>query len=87
LQPKKKAYNNYIKTYHNKQKSTWKIIDTESGRIHKQNDHHDLIKKVNDSNVAEQIDDYFISIGNKTIKSTNASDSLDTDYVAYIEHI
>jgi hypothetical protein len=51
------------------------------------NDHHDLIKKSNDSNVAEQINDYFISIGNKTIKSTNSSESSDTDYVAYMEQM
>jgi hypothetical protein len=76
---KKMAYNNYIKTSHNKQKSTWKIIDTESGRTHKRNDHNDLIKKINDSNVADQINDYFISIGNKIIKSSNSSDSSDTD--------
>jgi hypothetical protein len=78
------AYDNYIKTSHNKQKSTWKIIDTESGRTHKHSDQHDLIKKFNDSNVAEQIYDYLISIGNKTIKSTNSSDS---DYVAYMEQM
>jgi hypothetical protein len=81
------AYENYIKTSHNKQKSIWKIIDTESDRTHIRNDHHDLIKKSNDSNVAEQINDYFISIGNKTIKSTNSSESSNTDYVAYMEHM
>jgi hypothetical protein len=80
-----KAYDNYIKTSHNKQKSDWKIITTEMGRTPKHNDYYDLIKKFKDSNAAEQINDHFISIGNKVIKSTNSKhfNSSDIDYLPF----
>jgi hypothetical protein len=65
------AYGNFIKKSHNKLNSTWKIINTESGRISKQNNSQDLIKKFKNQNAAEHINGYFISISNKLIKTDN----------------
>jgi hypothetical protein len=56
------TYDNYVKTSHNKQKSTWKIINAETGRTPKHNDYQDLIKKFNDSNAAEQINQLIVSV-------------------------
>jgi hypothetical protein len=48
---KKMAYDNYIRKSHNKLNSTWKIINSETGRISKRNDFQDLIKKCKHQNV------------------------------------
>jgi hypothetical protein len=59
------------------------------GRTPKHNDYHDLIKKFNDSNAAEQINYHFISVEDKVIKSTNSKhcNSSDTDYLTFLEQM
>ncbi|PNF44137.1 hypothetical protein B7P43_G03190, partial [Cryptotermes secundus] len=83
---KKNSYDNYIRKSHNELKSTWKIINSETGRISKRNDLQDLIKKCKNQNAAEQINDYFISIGNKLINRDNGKHSniLDTEFLPYM---
>jgi hypothetical protein len=68
---KKMAYDDFISKSHNKLKSTWKIIQSETGRIDKQNTFMDLIAKFKNQNAAEQVNDYFISIGDKLTMSDN----------------
>jgi hypothetical protein len=58
-----------------KLKSTWKIINSESSRIDKQNNFRDLIEKFKNQNAAEQVNDYFISSGNKFTMSDNDKNS------------
>jgi hypothetical protein len=59
------AYGDFMSKSHNKLKSIWKIINSETGRIDKQNTFRDLIDKFKIQNAADQVNDYFISIGNK----------------------
>jgi hypothetical protein len=73
----------------NKDKSVWKVISTESGRTPNYNNDHDLIKKCNNSDGVEQINDHFIAIGNKVIKSTisNHCKSSATDFSPFMEQM
>jgi hypothetical protein len=71
----KMVYDDFISKSHNKLKSTWKIINSETGRIVKQNTFRDLIEKFKNQNAAEQVNDYFISIGNKLTVSDNDKNS------------
>jgi hypothetical protein len=89
VEAKNMAYDKYIKKSKNKQKSVWKVINIESGRTPNYNDHHDLIKKCNDSNGVEQINDHFIAIGNKVIKSTisNHCKPSATDFLPFMEQM
>jgi uncharacterized protein (UPF0297 family) len=70
---KKMAYDNCIKKSYNKLNTTWKIINTETGRISKCDDARHLIEKFNGQNVAELINEYFISIANKLTNSVIVS--------------
>jgi hypothetical protein len=83
------AYDKYVKTSQNKLKSVWKVINTELGRTPNYNDHYDLIKKSNDSNGVEQINDHFIAIDNKVIKSTisNHCKPSATDFLTFMEQM
>jgi hypothetical protein len=54
--------------------STWKIINKETGRISKHDDTQHLIEKFNGQNVAEQMNEYFISIANPSV----------TNYVSFM---
>jgi hypothetical protein len=85
---KKMAYDNYIRKSHNKFKSTWKIINSETGRIPKHSDLQDLIKKFKNLNAAEQINDYFISFGNKSLITDNGkhSSTSTTEYQLFMQH-
>jgi hypothetical protein len=69
---KKMAYDKCIKKSYNKLKTTWKIINTETGRTSKCDDTQHLIEKCNGQKVAELINVYFISIANKLINSVNS---------------
>jgi hypothetical protein len=84
---KKMAYDNFIKESHNKMNSTWKIINTETGRTTKRDDIQYLIDKSHDQNVAEIINEYFLSIANKLSNSVNSSqcNSSDIDYLSFME--
>jgi hypothetical protein len=66
---KKMAYDNYIKKSCNTLNTTWKIIYKETGTISKRDDTQHLIEKFNGQNVAEQMNEYFISIANSFIHS------------------
>jgi hypothetical protein len=81
------ACGNFIRKSHNKLNSTWKIINTETGRIPKHNNFQDLIKKFTNLNAAEQINDYFISIGNKSIKIDKGKhgNSSATEFLSYMQ--
>jgi hypothetical protein len=80
------AYDNYIKKSHNKLNSTWKIINSETGRIPKQNYLEELIKKFKKQNAEEQINIYFISIGKKLLKTDNNkhSNTLTAEFLPYM---
>jgi hypothetical protein len=65
---KKVSYDNCIKNSYNKLNSTWKIINTETGRTTKLYDTQLLIKKFSGQIVAELINEYFISICNNSIQ-------------------
>jgi hypothetical protein len=79
------AFDNFIKKSHNKLNSTWKSISTESGRISKQNNSQDLIKKFKNQNAAEHINDYLISIGNKLMKTdVKHSNSTATEFLPFM---
>jgi hypothetical protein len=68
---KKMAYDDFISKFHNKLKSTWKIINSEKGRINKQNNFRDLIEKFKNQTAADLENDYFISIGNKLMSDND----------------
>jgi hypothetical protein len=56
------AYDNYCIKAHNKIKSTWKIINIETGRTTKRDDTKYLIGKSRGPYVAETINEYFLSL-------------------------
>jgi hypothetical protein len=86
---KKMAYDNCIKKSYNNLNTTWKIINTETGRTSKRDDTQHLIEKFNGQNVTALINEYFISIANKN-KLTNSVNSKQrnssvTDYMSFME--
>jgi hypothetical protein len=68
---KKMAYDNVISKSHNNLNSTWKIINSETGRLIKPNNFLDLTNKFKNQNVTELINDYFITIGSKSAMTDN----------------
>jgi hypothetical protein len=68
---KRMAYDNHIKKLCNKMRTTWKIINTGTGRNMKKNYMQHLIDKYNDKNVAELLNEYFLMIANKLINTVN----------------
>jgi hypothetical protein len=84
---KNMAYDNYIKKSHNKMNTTWKIINTETGRTTKRDDTQYLIDNFNDQNVAEILNKYFVSIANKLTNSVNSNqcNSSGIDYMSFME--
>jgi hypothetical protein len=67
--------------------TTWKIINTETGKTTKHDDTQLLINKYNGQNVAELINECFISICNNLSNSVNSKhcNSSVTDYLSFIE--
>jgi hypothetical protein len=57
---KKMAYDHYCNKMHNKMKSTWKIVNIETGRTTIRDDIQYLIGKCHDQNIAETINEYFL---------------------------
>jgi hypothetical protein len=84
---KKMAYDKCVNKLYNKLKTTWKIINTETGRTSKHDDTQHLIEKFNGQNVAELINEYFISIANNLTYSVNSKhcNSSATDYLSFME--
>jgi hypothetical protein len=69
---------------HNNLKSTWKIINSESDRIDKQNNFWDLIEKFKNQNVAKQVNDY-ISCGNKfTMSDDKNSNTFTSEFLPFM---
>jgi hypothetical protein len=62
------------------------IINTELGRNSKQNNFQDLIKKFKNQNAAEHINDYFVSISNKLIKTDNGKhgNCMTTEFLSFM---
>jgi hypothetical protein len=53
------AYDNHIKKSHNKTRTTWKTINTETDKNTKKDRAQFLVDKYNDQNVAEMLNDIF----------------------------
>jgi hypothetical protein len=68
---KKMAYDNYCNKAYNKMKSTWEIINIETGRIAKRDETKYLIGKSRD--IAETINDYFLSLADNLANSVENS--------------
>jgi hypothetical protein len=68
-------------------KSTWKIINIETGRTTKQDDTRHLIGKSCDQNVAQTITEYILSLADNLAKSaTHGLGSLhNMDYLSFME--
>jgi hypothetical protein len=72
----------------NKLKATWKVINKETGRSRKRDHIQYLIDKYKDQNVAEILNDYFLSIANKLTNTINNNQNItDTDYMPFMEHV
>jgi hypothetical protein len=56
---KRMAHDNHNKKSHNKMRTTWKIINTETGRNTKKDYTQHLIDKYNDQNVTELLNEHF----------------------------
>jgi hypothetical protein len=84
---KKMAYDNCTKRSYNKLNATWKIVNIETGRISKRDDTQHLIEKFNGQNVAELINEYFISIASNLTNSVNNKqcNSSAIDYLSFME--
>ena len=84
---KKMSYDNYIKMSHNKMKTTWKIVNSETGRNTKMNSTQQLIENYNGQNVAEHLNDYFVNIANKLVNNlnNNQSKSMDADFRSFMK--
>jgi spore coat polysaccharide biosynthesis protein SpsF (cytidylyltransferase family) len=80
-------YDNHIKKSYNKMRTTWKIINMEAGRTTKKDDTQYLIDKHNDQNVAELLNDYFLTIANKIINTLNSNqnNTQGTKYMLFIQ--
>jgi hypothetical protein len=82
---KKMAYDHYCNKTQNKMKSTWKSINIKTGRTTIRDDIQYIIGKCCDQNVAETINEYFLSLADSLTKS-NFGNTSDMDYLLFMEH-
>jgi hypothetical protein len=74
---KRMAYDNRLRRSHNKMKTAWNFVNLETGRTNKTNCTQQLIDKYKDQNVAEYLNDYFLTIADKLV---NKADSNQPNY-------
>jgi hypothetical protein len=81
------AYDNYCIKAYIKMKYTWKIINIETGRSVKREDTKYIIDKARGPHVAENINEYFLSLADNVanLAENSLGGSSDREFLSYME--
>jgi exonuclease III len=84
---KKMSYDKYINKSQNKMKTTWKIINSETGRNINSSSTQQLIESYKDQNVAEYLNEHFVSIADNLVNQLEKNDTsyTDADFKSFME--
>jgi hypothetical protein len=81
------AYDTYCIKAYNKMKSTWKLINIETGRSVKRDDNQYIFDKAHGPHVAEIINEYFLSLADNlaNLAESSLGGSSDREFLSYME--
>jgi hypothetical protein len=84
---KKMSHDKHIKMSQNKMKMTWKIVNSETGRNINSSSMQQLIENYDGQNVAEYLNEYFVSIANNLVNKleNNYPNYTDADFRPFME--